>query len=112
MLSDGIDFPLYLALAQGIAPAARSLGWRVVLRPHPLERTAVAAQYGERVGDVAIDRAGELYASLAAAHAVVSEVSTGLFEAVGVALDEVFLWDTAKSRLRRPTTSLSQLRER
>ena len=47
VLSDGIDFPLYLALAQGIAPAARSLGWRVVLRPHPLERTAVAAQYGD-----------------------------------------------------------------
>ncbi len=102
ILSDGIDFPRYLALAQELAPTAKRLGLTIRLRPHPLERTLVEASYGVAIGNVTIDRERDLYASIRRAHAVVSEVSTGLFEAAGVAR-KLFLWDTPKARFGFPS---------
>ena len=67
-----------------------------------LERTAVRRRYGSGSGAVRFDFQHDLYASLSQAHAVISEVSTGLFEAVGVA-DKVFVWDTPKARFAYPT---------
>jgi hypothetical protein len=101
ILSDGIDFPLYAALARDVEPAARRLGLRVVLRPHPLERTEVLSRHGTAMDAVAVDGNADLYTSLASAHTVVSEVSTGLFEAVGLA-DRILMWDTPKSRFGYP----------
>lgn len=101
ILSDGIDFPLYLDLAEQIASLARKRGLRVVLRAHPFERSQVKAKYGERIGDVSLDKNADLYASLSTAHAVISEISTGLFDAAGLA-DRIFLWDTPKARLTYP----------
>ena len=48
-----------------------------------------------------IDSNPDLYYSLRTAHTVVSEVSTGLFEAVGI-VDRIFIWDTQKSRFGYP----------
>lgn len=101
ILSDGIEFSLYLDLAEQIASSARTRGLRVVLRAHPLERTGVQAKYGNRIGEVSLDQNDDLYASLSMAHVVISELSTGLFDAAGLA-DRIFIWDTPKSRFTHP----------
>jgi hypothetical protein len=101
ILSDGIEFSSYLDLAEQIASAARKRGLRVVLRAHPEERSQVHAKYGDRVGEVFLDKNADLYASLRTAHVLISEISTGLFEAAGLA-DRIFLWDTPKSRFSFP----------
>jgi hypothetical protein len=93
VLGDGVETEAYLALCRRlmsiVAPPLR-----VVFRPHPLERPRVAGG-GDR--SVAIDNTPDLYASLAAARAVVAEASTALFEAVGL-VPGIFVWDTDKSR--------------
>ncbi len=48
-----------------------------------------------------LDKNDDLYASLSTAHVVISEVSTGLFDAAGLA-DKIFIWDTPKSRFTYP----------
>ncbi len=102
VLSDGIELEMYLDLARGLHHAAASRGFRVVLRPHPLERTRALALTRAAKGGIDIDTNADLYASLRMAHAVVSEVSTGLFEAIGIA-DRIFMWDTPKARFGYPT---------
>jgi hypothetical protein len=102
ILSDGTEFDIYLRLAKQLAPEAKRKGLKIVIRPHPLERPLVRSKHGERSGDVLIDADDDLYASLATAHAVVSELSTGLFEAAGLA-DKLFVWDTPKARFGFPT---------
>lgn len=101
ILSDGIEFDLYLNLAREIATAMQGGELQVVLRPHPLERSSVVRRYGERVDDVAIDAEPDIYTSFASAHSLVSEVSTGLFEAVGL-VDRIVLLNTAKARFAYP----------
>lgn len=101
LLGDGIEFSLYLALAQELAQLLRGR-YRIVLRPHPLERAEVQLRFPEgRAGDVLIDTNRDIYGSFATAHAVVGEVSTGLFEAQGIA-GRVLLWETAKARFSYP----------
>jgi len=101
LLGDGIEFSLYLALAQELAHLLRGR-YRIVLRPHPLERAEVQLRFPEgRAGDVLIDPNRDIYGSFATAHAVVGEVSTGLFEAQGIA-GRVLLWETAKARFSYP----------
>lgn len=102
ILSDGTEFGIYLGLAQQLEPQAAKLGLRIVIRPHPLERQSVAIKYGKTLGPIEIDRQDDLYASLMNSRAVVSELSTGLFEAVGLA-DKLFVWDTPKARFGFPT---------
>ncbi len=101
LLGDGIEFSLYLALSQELAQLLRG-HYRIVLRPHPLERAEVQLRFPEgRAGDVLIDSNRDIYSSFATAHAVVGEVSTGLFEAQGIA-GRVLLWETAKARFSYP----------
>lgn len=103
ILSDGIEFDIYLRLAQQLRDSASGKDLRVVLRPHPLERTRVAALPDSQTCGVVIDTNPDLYASLRTAHTVISEVSTGLFEAVGI-VDNIFIWDTQKTRFTFPTS--------
>ena len=101
VLGDGIETDMYFGLARSIATGIGK-DLRVVFRPHPLERAKVFSAYSVGcVGDVHIDRNPDIYESFCSAHAVVSEVSTGLFEAVGLA-DRVFLWNTLKARFSYP----------
>lgn len=101
LLGDGIEFLLYLALAKELAELLRGR-YRIVLRPHPLERAEVYLRFPDgRVGDVLIDPNRDIYRSFASAHAVVGEVSTGLFEAQGIA-GRVLLWETPKARFSYP----------
>jgi hypothetical protein len=97
ILSDGVEFLLYLDLARQIASQFKSQDLRVVLRPHPLERSQILARHGKRIDEILLDDNDDLYTSLASAYVVISEVSTGLFDAAGLA-DRVFIWDTPKSR--------------
>lgn len=101
VLSDGIEFDKYVELAEAMAVKCGPLGFDVVLRPHPLERSMAGERHGATIGAVTVDPEVDLYASLASAYAVISEVSTGLFEAVGIA-DRVMVWDTPKARFGYP----------
>lgn len=99
ILGDGVETRMYLDLAHRLAD---SLGpaWRVVFRPHPMERSEVGV--GDSIErNVFLDFNSDIYAAFRTAHAVVSEVSTGLFEAVGVA-DRILIWDTPKARFYYP----------
>ena len=74
-----------------------------MLRPHPLERERVWSQFDETSsGAVVIDRTRDIYPTLSAAFAVVGEISTGLFEAIGLA-ERIYLWATQKARYACPT---------
>jgi hypothetical protein len=101
ILSDGIEFNLYLDLARALLSHSKRFGLTVVLRPHPLERTRVLETSGAEISGVHLDTNIDLYQSLMSAHTVISEVSTGLFEAAGLA-KRIFVWDTAKSRFSYP----------
>lgn len=106
VLGDGIETNLYLGLARQLA---EQLGGKftVVFRPHPMERVKVLAEYtsGATAG-VRIDQNGDIYQSFLTAYAVVSELSTGLFEAVGLA-SRIFIWNTPKARFGFPSHPFS-----
>lgn len=101
LLSDGVEFELYLDLARAIAPAVIDKGLEVVVRPHPNERSAVIAAYGSSVDGVSFDTSPDIYSAFLSAHSVISEVSTGLFEAVGL-VERIVLIDSAKARFCYP----------
>lgn len=101
LLSDGFEFDLYRSLAAKLAQRLENHGFSVAIRPHPSERNAVAAKWGCRIGNVEIDEHTDILQSFASASAVISEVSTGLFDAVGL-VDHVLMLDTAKARFAYP----------
>lgn len=101
ILGDGIETSVYLALCARLAAALGSVA-EVVFRPHPLERASVWARHPDGVvGKVRIDAHQDMYSSFRESGAVVSEVSTGLFEAIGL-VPKVFIWDTPKARFSYP----------
>jgi hypothetical protein len=106
ILGDGIEFDFYLDFARAIARGLSEQGLSdksltVVLRPHPMERAAVVARHGLAVDGVEIDVTPDIYGSFAAAHTVISELSTGLFEAVGLG-PRVAMLNTSKARFAFP----------
>lgn len=102
ILGDGIDTTAYLELG---ASLARRLGatYEVLFRPHPLERAAVTAMFSSQsFGPLLLDQNQDMYTSFQKCSSVISEISTGLFEAVGL-VRNVFIWDTPKSRFSFPS---------
>jgi hypothetical protein len=99
ILGDGVETALYLELVRSLVPLAKRLSLRLVFRPHPLERRFFAAAPQE--GGFVLDTNPDVYASFERASVVISEVSTGLFEAVGLA-GRVLMWETAKARFSFP----------
>lgn len=95
-LSDGFEFDKYLDLARDLK-ARIGDRYDVKMRPHPLERERIFARFDKQaVSGLSIDRGRDIYPSLSTAFAVVGELSTGLFEAIGLA-DRVFIWATPKA---------------
>jgi len=94
VLGDGIETKKYLSLCAALAKVFE-MKYRIVFRPHPVERERVLRLYGRKTGNVAIEWEKGICEAFGAAEAVVSELSTGLFEAVGLA-NRTFLWDTPK----------------
>lgn len=104
ILGDGIETQLYIDLAAKVAQACLSRKAIVVFRPHPLEREKVK---GLRLPKgVELDQYDDIYSSLMNASVVVSELSTGLFEAVGL-VDKILLWETEKSKFAFPELPFS-----
>lgn len=100
VLGDGVETELYLDLA--IYLSKNLTQWKVVFRPHPLERKKLQSLLTSKsASKVAIDVNLDIYQSFCNAHVVINEVSTGLFEAVGL-VDRVLIWDTPKSRFYYP----------
>lgn len=99
ILGDGIETKLYLNLAEKVHEIVKRHGLQVVFRPHPLECDNVKMLVLPE--GVQLDRNPEIYSSLKASNVVISELSTGLFEAVGL-VDKVLIWETDKSRFAFP----------
>lgn len=93
----------YLDLAESIV-CAREGDCRVVFRPHPMARTLIRQQFpGGKIRDgVVVDNNQDIYQSFQSAYAVVSESSTGLFEAIGL-VERIFSWDTPITRFALPS---------
>lgn len=101
ILGDGIETAIYMELCERLAAVLGS-AIEVVFRPHPLERTSVLVKYPDGfVGKVRVDTHQDIYSSFRDAGAVVSELSTGLFEAIGL-VPKVFIWNTPKARFAFP----------
>jgi hypothetical protein len=93
VLGDGIDTDRTIAFSRDLA---RLIPDRTIaFRPHPLERERVSRS---EVAPARLDLSPSLYDALARTYAVVGEVSTGLFEAIGL-VPTIVVWDTPKSRL-------------
>lgn len=102
LLSDGIEFDLYLRLAKSLNTLPELQNYRIVLRPHPMEREAIMQQFPKSMlGEIMLDFSRDVYQSFASASAVLGEVSTALFEAVGL-VDKIFIWKTPKSQFSYP----------
>jgi hypothetical protein len=99
ILGDGIETNLYLNLAKDIVKIVKEQGLAVVFRPHPFERDKVKSSI--LPDGVRLDSHTDIYSSLKESSVVISELSTGLFEAVGL-VDKVLLWETDKSRFAFP----------
>jgi hypothetical protein len=99
VLGDGIETNLYLNLAGKILNIVKEKGLAVVFRPHPFERDKVKSSTLPE--GVHLDSHPDIYTSLKKTSVVISELSTGLFEAVGL-VDKVLLWETDKSRFAFP----------
>lgn len=100
VLGDGVETELYLNLA--VFLSQNLIKWRVVFRPHPLERQKLQELLSvKNLEKVVIDVNLDIYNAFCNAHVVINEVSTGLFEAIGLA-DRVLIWDTPKSKFYYP----------
>jgi hypothetical protein len=101
VLGDGHETEKYLSLCTVLAESL-STKYRIVFRPHPLERECVQRLYGGKVGKIVIEWKRPIYEAFGAAEIVVSELSTGLFEAIGL-VNRIFLWDTSKAKFCYPS---------
>lgn len=99
ILGDGIDTRMYLDLCAEIVRTTGRDGRRILFRPHPFERGRVSDS--DCPDGVLLDRNADIYQSLREASLVISELSTGLFEAAGLGC-AVLLWSTPKSRFAFP----------
>jgi len=101
VLGDGIEWRKYFDFSREVSRRIDGRGLRVVFRPHPLERVAVEGAGVDGMDGVHIDRNNDIYLSLNSANAVVSEQSSGLFEAIGL-VPRVFVWNTPKASFGFP----------
>ncbi len=111
ILGDGIETNLYLDLASKVVRIVKDQGLSVVFRPHPFEREKIKLL--KIPENVRLDFEPDIYSSLKESNVVISELSTGLFEAIGL-VEKVVLWETDKSRFAFPEIpfdSFSTLKE-
>ncbi|MBN1936536.1 MAG: hypothetical protein JW934_17875, partial [Anaerolineae bacterium] len=106
LLSDGIRFAHYLEMAQKIKAALPSI-FEIVVRPHPMERATALQTYGATFEGIQIDDSDNLYQRLAESYAVIGEISTALFEAVGLA-EKVFSFTNPRTLFVLPDNPFEQ----
>jgi hypothetical protein len=101
ILGDGIETSMYIDFCKRLIVALAG-EVEVVFRPHPLERAAVEAMFPNNHSNaLRIDLNHDIYRSFKDVSAVVGEISTGLFEAIGF-VSYVYIWNTFKSRFGYP----------
>lgn len=101
VLGDGIETEHFLAISAGLVEPAGRLGLEVVFRPHPAERPELIAAPEKLPPGVQLDCNADIYEAFMSALAVVSEVTTGTFEALGV-VPHVFVRDSGNVRFHYP----------
>lgn len=112
VLGDGLETQKYVSLALEINKVVEH---KVIFRPHPLERH----KFLEDRADVSveIDLSSELSSRLANTDVIISELSTGLFDALGI-VEHIYIWKTTKSEAAFGTLpfasfeSVEELREK
>lgn len=92
LLSDGLRFQIYFELAQSLKRGIKG-GYEIMIRPHPIERTFALANFAQNDSGILIDTSENLYERLAESYAIIGEISTALFEAVGL-VDKIFAWSS------------------
>ena len=100
VLGEGIETGSYLEFCRKLGNLVSS-DYKVVFRPHPLERSRCIPSVPGVGQGFSIDQEPDIHSSLSMADVVVAELSTGLFEAVGLAR-RIIVWNTAKSRFGLP----------
>lgn len=99
LLGCGADTERYLDLAEYLF--RQGLELEIVFRPHPSERIYTQQLLSNRKVLYSIDFNRELYSLLGEAELVVSEISTTLFEAIGI-VPRIVVWRTAQSKFILP----------
>jgi hypothetical protein len=101
LLGDGRETHRHLQIAQDLQMLLNNR-YEIVFRPHPQERDRVknsADEYG--IYKIRIDTNSDIYDSFSNSYAVLSELSTGLFEGIGI-VKKIFVWETPKSKFVMP----------
>lgn len=95
----GVNTKECIELTKGLQE--RLITYEVVFRPHPIEKKAVHDLMLNMDGDITLDLIDEVYDSLNVSNVIISEVSTVLFDAVGIC-DKIIIIDTEFSRFLIP----------
>lgn len=69
------------------------LNYRVKFRPHPGEFNKVKSIVKKRKNNIVLDEIPEIYESLSNTSIIIGEVSTVLFEAIGI-VNKIIVWNT------------------
>lgn len=91
----------YLELAQYLTTVCKDA--EVIFRPHPTERFEAQKIVEASSLSCKVDMGGDLYALLGETQILISEVSTVLFESIGL-VDNIFVWRTEHSNCVFPDT--------
>lgn len=83
LLSDGLRFQAYFEMAKSLKESVKN-EYEIMVRPHPIERKFALEQFAQNDAGIIIDNSENLYERLARTYAVIGEISTALFEAVGL----------------------------
>jgi hypothetical protein len=103
ILGDGVDEELHFSWCEQLSDALGN-GFKVLFRPHPSNlANFLSIERAELRQGLAIDDAPDLYSSLGQVDVVASELSTGLFEAIGI-VRRIFMWTSPKSEFSFPVS--------
>lgn len=104
ILGDGLDTKKSLSLCYRIRNVCEGK-YKVLFRPHPMERIKVL---GMKIENIEIDVNDDIYKSFANTAILIGELSTALYEAIGL-VDRIVVWDTSKSKFSDPTAPFEKL---
>lgn len=106
LLSDGVRFHVYFEMAKSLK---KKIGneYEILVRPHPMERKVTIERYAKNDEGIEVDSSENLYERLAETYAVIGEMSTALFEAVGLA-DKIFVKNHPITKFSLPDCPFDQ----
>lgn len=99
VIGDGLDTEKYLNLCRNIYKFINADRFKLSFRPHPMEREALLKL--KIPTGCNIDTSEDLYDVLSKTFIIISEISTVLFEAIGI-VDNIYCWYTQKAKFAYP----------